>query len=159
MALTTARLRQLFEFEATNPEHSARPTLLLQNTPWNEIKAKLAASLLLCTLEKIIAVYKPSSTRAAYPARIRHPQPQANALVQLCTGMARLHGYLHQISAVETGRCVCGTETVEQFLLCCRKWDKEREQCMQRPGMTTESIGSYAGNGHHRCLDQSIVHG
>jgi ribonuclease HI len=59
---------------------------------------------------------------------------QADILVQLRTGMARLNGYLYQIRAVEKSECVCGQtrETVEHFLLYCKEWEAQREQLYQQ---------------------------
>lgn len=65
---------------------------------------------------------------------------QANTLVQLRTGMARLNGYLHQIGAIETGKCICGqtTETVEHFLLHCTEGKRNGKNCFS--GQESERI-------------------
>lgn len=72
---------------------------------------------------------------------------QANTLVQLRTGMARLNGYLHQIGAIETGECICGpmTETVEHFLLHCKEWGTQRKELLERAGIRTDMLSHLLG--------------
>jgi hypothetical protein len=59
---------------------------------------------------------------------------QANILVQLRTGIARLNGYLYRIGVVETDKCLYRqtTEIVKHFLLYYSKWEAQREQLIQR---------------------------
>ncbi|KMQ81479.1 hypothetical protein RF55_26204 [Lasius niger] len=54
---------------------------------------------------------------------------EADVLVQLRTGMARINSFLHKIGAIESDTCDCGQapETVEHFLFRCTKWTTERE--------------------------------
>jgi hypothetical protein len=54
---------------------------------------------------------------------------EAEVLVQLRTGMARLNSFLHNIGVVESDTCECGqaSETVEHFLFRCTKWTTQRE--------------------------------
>ena len=58
---------------------------------------------------------------------------EASVLAQLCTGMARLNGYLFRINAAETDQCACGQarETVDHFLFRCRKWTAHRTELLQ----------------------------
>ncbi|KAJ5593445.1 hypothetical protein N7537_010349 [Penicillium hordei] len=66
---------------------------------------------------------------------------EATVLAQLRTGMARLNGYLYRINAAATDQCACGQakETVEHFLLRCRKWNAHRTEMLQVP-TSTEGI-------------------
>jgi hypothetical protein len=72
---------------------------------------------------------------------------QANILVQLRTGMARLNGYLHRIGVVETDKCLCGqaTETVKHFLLYCREWEAQREQLLQQAEIRSGTLSYLLG--------------
>lgn len=58
---------------------------------------------------------------------------ESDVLIQLRTGMSRLHGYLHKIGAAASAECGCGhaAETVEHFLFRCKRWKEERQIMLQ----------------------------
>ena len=65
-------------------------------------------------------------TRTLYDLLTRK---EADVLVQLRTGLAKLNSFLHKIDAVESDTCECGqaSETVQHFLFRCTKWTMQRE--------------------------------
>ena len=61
---------------------------------------------------------------------------EASILAQLRTNKSKLRGYLSSCGAVESGQCECGRddETVEYFLLKCRRWQSLQVRSMEREG-------------------------
>lgn len=76
--------------------------------------------------KRIDAALPGKHTRELYDQLDRR---EADILVQLRTGMARLNSFLHRIGAAESNLCECGQapETVEHFLFRCRRWTLQRE--------------------------------
>jgi ribonuclease HI len=72
---------------------------------------------------------------------------EASVLAQLRTGMARLNGYLHRITAAPTDQCACGQaiETVEHFLFRCRKWTEQRTEMLQCTDIHRGNLSFYLG--------------
>ena len=72
---------------------------------------------------------------------------EAGILAQLRTGMARLNGYLHRITAAPTDQCACGqaTETVEHFLFRCRRWTTYRAEMLQCTDTHRGNLSFYLG--------------
>jgi len=72
---------------------------------------------------------------------------EANVLVQLRTGMARLNGYLYQIGAVESDLCTCGQarETVKHFLFRCTRWEAYRTQMLAHTETRRGNLSFYLG--------------
>lgn len=77
----------------------------------------------------------------------RLTRKEASALAQLRTGMARLNVYLHRIGASATDQCECGQaqETVNHFLLRCRKWTAQRVEMLQCTTADRGNISMYLG--------------
>jgi hypothetical protein len=95
-------------------------------------------------LKKIDTALPGRHTRTLYDALGRR---EANILVQLRTGMARLNGYLHHIGAVESDRCACGQarETVEHFLFNCPLWETHRECFLKQTETRRGSLSYFLG--------------
>jgi ribonuclease HI len=72
---------------------------------------------------------------------------EANVLVQLRTGMARLNGYLYCIGAVESDLCACGQarETVKHFLFRCTRWEAYRTQMLAHTDTRRGNLSFYSG--------------
>ncbi len=72
---------------------------------------------------------------------------EANILVQLRTGMARLNGYLYQIGVAEMAICPCeqAVETVKHFLFRCSKWTQQRTQLYQTTETKRGNLSFYLG--------------
>ena len=72
---------------------------------------------------------------------------EARTLSQLRTGMARLNGYLFQVKAVPSNQCACGQaeETVEHFVLRCKKWAELRAEMLKCTETRGSNISFYLG--------------
>lgn len=72
---------------------------------------------------------------------------EASVLAQLRTGMARLNTYLFRIKATTSDQCTCGQarETVEHFLLRCRKWTEFRTEMLRCTETHRSNISFYLG--------------
>jgi hypothetical protein len=72
---------------------------------------------------------------------------EADVLIQLRTGMARLNSFLHNIGAVESDMCECGqaSETVKHFLFRCTKWTKQREGMLKCPQAKMGNLSFFLG--------------
>ena len=84
-------------------------------------------------------------TRSMYN---RLDRTDAVILSQLRTGIARLNGYLHRISASETADCRCGIyESVAHFLFACPRWKEYRTDIKRvhgrRYGDLSFALGGY----------------
>lgn len=73
------------------------------------------------TLRRLFNLYQPSET---YKALSKLSRPNATIVTQLRSGHCPLNAYLHRFKAADTAQCnLCGQkETVEHFLLTCRKF-------------------------------------
>ena len=71
----------------------------------------------------------------------------AAILAQLRTGKCRLNQYLADIKIVDSPNCTaCGTpETVEHFLLNCKKWQKQRHALAQKAGRYAANVAPLLG--------------
>ena len=72
---------------------------------------------------------------------------EANILIQLRTGMARLNGYLYCIKATDSDLCQCGTakETVKHFLFRCPRWDNLRQDLLSQTEDKRGNLSFYLG--------------
>src|SRR5262249_45519912 len=66
----------------------------------------------------------------------------ASILAQLRTGHVGLNAYLNRINRHPSNQCDCmeGVETVEHFLLICKKWKKQRATLKQKCGIAWSDI-------------------
>lgn len=72
---------------------------------------------------------------------------EAETLVQLRTGMARLNGYLHKIGAAASEMCDCGqaAETMEHFLFRCKRWTAQREVMLKCSRIKMGNLSFFLG--------------
>ena len=72
---------------------------------------------------------------------------EANVVIQLRTGMARLNGYLHCIKATDSDLCECGTakESIKHFLFRCPRWDNLRQNLLSQTEDKRGNLSFYLG--------------
>ena len=72
---------------------------------------------------------------------------EANVLIQLRTGMARLNRYLYCIKATDSDLCQCGTakETVKHFLFRCPRWDNLKQGLLVKTEDKRGNLSFYLG--------------
>ena len=65
-----------------------------------------------------------------------HSRNVVATLIRLRTGHCGLKQYLHRFKKADTPHCECrqGKETVEHYLLECRKYTREREELLRNVG-------------------------
>ena len=69
-------------------------------------------------------------------------------LAQLRTGHCRLNSYLYRFNIVESAECKCheGKETVEHFLLVCKRYTEERKILRKRVGLEGMKVRHLLGD-------------
>ena len=98
-----------------------------------------------CHLRRIMQDTKITSEPKLYYGR---SQSTTTKLAQLRTGHCRLNSYLYRFNIVESGECECeeGRETVEHFLLACKKYTEDRKTLRKKVGFEGMKVRHLLGD-------------